>query len=150
MSSSTRNNYVFHFKIMFGTYCGNEMVSMGYLIQGLYYVDNISNNNMPQTFVIKVNALFKEIASNSKNLFHLRFCHIVEDRITKLKRMGILSDFQSASNSTCEAYLQGKMTRSPFVGQMAKAKDLLEIIHSIVCGPFSEMAKGGFFYLLPL
>ena len=84
---------------------------------------------MPQTFVSKVNALFKEIASNSKNLFHLRFCHIVEDRITKLKRMGILSDFQSASNSTCEAYLQGKMTRSPFVGQMAKAKDLLEIIH---------------------
>ena len=64
--------------------------------------------------------------------------------------MGILSDFQSASNSTCEAYLQGKMIRSPFVGQMAKAKDLLKIIHSIVCGPFSEMARGGFFYLLPL
>ena len=62
--------------------------------------------------------------------------------------MGILSDFQSASNSTCEAYLQGKMTRSPFVGQMAKAKDLLEIIHSIVCGPFSEMARGGFIYFI--
>ena len=54
---------------MFGTYYGNEMFSMGYLIQGLYYVDNISNNNMPQTFVIKVNALFKEIASNSKKPF---------------------------------------------------------------------------------
>ena len=103
---------------------------------------------MPQTFVIKVNALFKEIASNSKNLFHLRFCHIVEDRITKLKRMGILSDFQSASNSNCEAYLQGKMTRSPFVGQMARAKDLLEIIHSDVCGPFSEIARGWFVYFI--
>ena len=51
MSSLTRNNYVFHFKIMFGTYCGNEMVSMGYLIQGLYYGNNISNNNEPQTNV---------------------------------------------------------------------------------------------------
>ena len=57
-------------------------------------------------------------------------------------------DFQSASNSTCETCLQGKMTRSPFVGQMAKAKNLLEIIHSNVCGPFGEMARGGFFYFL--
>ena len=64
--------------------------------------------------------------------------------------MGILSDFQSASNLTCEAYLQGNMTKSPFVGQMAKAKGLLEIIHNNVCGPFSEMARGGLFYLLPL
>ena len=92
----------------------------------------------------------KKLPLTPKNLFHFRFCHIVKDRITKLKRIGILSDFQSASNSTCEACLQSKMTRSPFVGQMAKAKDLLEIIHSIVCGPFSEMARGGFFYLLPL
>ena len=64
--------------------------------------------------------------------------------------MGILSDFQSTSNLTCEACLQGKMTKSPFVGQMAKAKDLLEIIHNNVCDPFSEMARGGLFYLLPL
>ena len=92
----------------------------------------------------------KKLPLTPKNLFHLRFCHIVEDRITKLKRMGILSDFQSASNSICEAFLQGKMTRSQFVGQMAKAKDLLEIIHSDVCEPFSEMARGGFFYRLPL
>ena len=40
------------------------------------------------------------------------------------------------------------MTRSPFVGQMARAKDLLEIIHSDVCGPFSEMARGGFVYFI--
>ena len=59
-----------------------------------------------------------------------------------------MSDFQSASNSTSESCPQGKMTRSPFVGQMAKAKDLLEIIHSVVCGPFSEMARGGFIYFI--
>ena len=62
--------------------------------------------------------------------------------------MGILSDFQSASDSTCEACLQGKMPRSPFVGQMVRGKDLLEIIHSDVCGPFGEMARGGFVYFI--
>ena len=31
---------------------------------------------------------------------------------------------------------------------MARAKDLLEIIHSNVCGPFGEMARGGFIYFI--
>ena len=78
----------------------------------------------------------------------MRLCHIAEDKITMLERMGILSNLESASNSICEACLQGKMTRSPFVGQMARAKDLLEIIHSDVCGPFGEMARGGFVYFI--
>ena len=62
--------------------------------------------------------------------------------------MGILRDLESASNPTCEACLQGKMTRSPFVGQMARAKDVLEIIHSDVCGPFRDMSRGGFYYFI--
>ena len=48
----------------------------------------------------------------------------------------------------CEACLQGKMTRSPFIGQMERAKDVLEIIHNDVCEPFSEMARGGFYYFI--
>ena len=40
------------------------------------------------------------------------------------------------------------MTRLPFVGQMVRAKDLLDIIHSNVCGSFSEMARGGFVYFI--
>ena len=31
---------------------------------------------------------------------------------------------------------------------MEKAKNVLEIIHSDVCGPFSEMARGGFYYFI--
>ena len=89
-----------------------------------------------------------ENTSNSKYLWHLRLCHIVEDRITMLERMGILSNLESTSNPTCEAYLQGKMTRSPFVGQMTRAKDMLEIIYNDVYGPFKKLARGGFFYFI--
>ena len=78
----------------------------------------------------------------------MRLCHIAEDRITKFEKMGILSNLESASDSTCEACLQGKMTRSPFIGQMVRAKELLEIIHSDVYGPFSKMASGGFCYFI--
>ena len=149
VSSLTRKNYEFHFKNdVCNIFYGNEMVGMGYLIQGLYYVDNIANNKRPKINVSNANTILINDASNSKYLWHLRLCHIAEDRITKLERMGILSNLESASNSTCEACLQGKMTRSPFVGQMARAKDLLEIIHSDVCGPFGEMARGGFVYFI--
>ena len=40
------------------------------------------------------------------------------------------------------------MTISLFVRQMARANDVLEIIHSDVCGPFSEMARGRFYYFI--
>ena len=68
--------------------------------------------------------------------------------IKKLERIGILRNLEFVSNSTCEACLQGKITRSPFVGQMVKAKDVLKIIHSDVCGPFREMARSGFYYFI--
>ena len=62
--------------------------------------------------------------------------------------MGILSNLETASDPTCEACLQGKMTRSPFVGQMRRANEVLEIIHSDICEPFKELARGGFYYFI--
>ena len=86
--------------------------------------------------------------SNLKYLWHLRLCHIVDDKITKLEKLGILSHLESSSNLTCEACIQGKMTRSPFVGQMARVKQILKIIYSDVCGPFNHMAISGFYYFI--
>ena len=40
------------------------------------------------------------------------------------------------------------MTRSPFFGQMERAKEILEIIYSDVCGPFNQIARGGFYYFI--
>ena len=40
------------------------------------------------------------------------------------------------------------MTQSLFVGQMARAKEILEIIYSDVCGPFNQMVTGGFYYVI--
>ena len=48
VSSLTRKNYEFHFKNnVSNIYFGNEMVGMSYLIQGLYYIDNVTSNNKP-------------------------------------------------------------------------------------------------------
>ena len=42
----------------------------------------------------------------------------------------------------------GKMTKTPFSGTMERATDLLEIIHTDVCGPTSIEARGGYRYFL--
>ena len=87
-------------------------------------------------------------ASNPKYLWHLRLGHITDDRIIKLEKLGILSHLESLSNPLCEACIQDKMTQSPFVGQMARAKEILEIIHSDICRPFNQMAPVGFYYFI--
>ena len=42
----------------------------------------------------------------------------------------------------------GKMTKTPSSGTMERATDLLEIIHTDVCGPMSVEARGGYRYFL--
>ncbi|KAL0325349.1 UNVERIFIED_CONTAM: hypothetical protein Sradi_5104200 [Sesamum radiatum] len=40
------------------------------------------------------------------------------------------------------------MTKKPYVGQNRLANDLLDLIHSNVCGPFNTQARGGFTYFI--
>ena len=40
------------------------------------------------------------------------------------------------------------MTKTPFSGTMERATNLLEIIHTDVCGPMSVDARGGYHYFL--
>jgi len=43
----------------------------------------------------------------------------------------------------------GKMTKVPFIGFPKRAYDLLELVHTDVCGPMSTIARGGFQYFIP-
>ena len=55
-------------------------------------------------------------------------------------------DFESLE--TCKSYHMCKMTKTPFSGTMERATDLLEIIHTDVCGPMNVEARGGYRYFL--
>ena len=62
----------------------------------------------------------------------------------KLHADGLLESLDFDSLDTCEPCLMGKMTKTPFSGTMEHASDLLEIIHTDVCGPMSIEARGGY------
>ena len=81
-------------------------------------------------------------------LRHCRLGHIGVKRMKKLHTDGLLESLDYESLGTCEPYLMGKMTKMPFSGTMERATDLLEIIHTNVCGPTNVEARGGYCYFL--
>ena len=81
-------------------------------------------------------------------LWHCRLGHIGVKRLKKLHADGLLESLDYESFKTCEPCLMGRMTKTPFSGTMERASDLLEIIHTYVCGPMSVEARGGYHYFL--
>ena len=66
----------------------------------------------------------------------------------KLHKDGFFQTLDFESFDKCEACLMGKLTRTPFTGNVERATDFLEIIHSDVCGPMSVPACGGYLYFV--
>ena len=81
-------------------------------------------------------------------LWHCRLGHISVKRMQKLHKYGPLESLGYESFDACEPCLLGKMTKTPFSGTMERARDLLETIHTDVCGPMSVDARGGYRYFL--
>ena len=81
-------------------------------------------------------------------LWPCRLGHIGVKRMKKLHSDGLLESLDFESLDTCEPCLMGKMTKNPFSGTMEHASDLLEIIHTDVCGPMSVEARGGYCYFV--
>ena len=85
---------------------------------------------------------------SSTYLWHYRLGHIGVKRMKKLQTDGLLKSLDYESFDTCKPCLMGKISKTPFSGTMERANDLLEIIHTDVCGPMSVEARGGYRYFL--
>lgn len=49
---------------------------------------------------------------------------------------------------TCESYLLGKMPKSSITRHPERVPQVLDLIHTNICGPINEMAHGGFHYFI--
>jgi hypothetical protein len=81
-------------------------------------------------------------------LWHCRLGHISLKRMKKLHGDGLLESSDLESFDICESCLLGKMTKAPFARSCERATDLLELVHSDVCGPMSATARGGYEYFV--
>ncbi|KAL0411115.1 UNVERIFIED_CONTAM: Retrovirus-related Pol polyprotein from transposon RE2 [Sesamum latifolium] len=88
------------------------------------------------------------VGSLSLVIWHARLGHISKDKIRRLVDSKSLEIDDLDHLPTCESCLKEKMTKKPFVGQTAIANDLLDLVHTDICGPLSIPARGGFFYFI--
>ncbi|KAJ9544634.1 hypothetical protein OSB04_024341 [Centaurea solstitialis] len=105
-------------------------------------VDQESNNE-----IYHIRKRSKDIEDQTY-LWHCRLGHINKKHVELLQKGGLLGTFDFKPFSNCESCLSGKMTKHPFNKDNERANDLLEIIHTDVCGPFSHEARGGYRYFI--
>ncbi|TYK09545.1 gag/pol protein [Cucumis melo var. makuwa] len=58
------------------------------------------------------------------------------------------NELEDYSLPPCESYIEGKMTKRPFIGKGYRAKEPLELIHSDLCGPMNVKARRDFEYFI--
>ncbi|GJW17585.1 retrovirus-related pol polyprotein from transposon TNT 1-94 [Tanacetum coccineum] len=85
---------------------------------------------------------------DSTYLWHCRLAHINKKRIKQLQQDGLLKSTDDESFDKCESCLSGKMTKKPFPHSNERAKDLLGIIHTDVCGPLRHVSRQGASYFI--
>ncbi|GJZ70520.1 retrotransposon protein, putative, ty1-copia subclass [Tanacetum coccineum] len=66
----------------------------------------------------------------------------------KLQHDGILQPTHDESLEKCKSCISGKMTHKPFPYKVERAKDLLGLIHTDVCGPFRTVSREGASYFI--
>nr|GEY49526.1 zinc finger, CCHC-type [Tanacetum cinerariifolium] len=80
---------------------------------------------------------------DSALLWHSRLGHISKKRIEKLQHDGLLDSSVLRAFKKCVSCMSGKMARKLYTHQVERAKDLLRLIHTDVCGLFKIMSRQG-------
>ena len=126
-------------------YMSNIFYGHALLLSGLILL----NLDSSDTHIHNIDAKRCKVDNDSVTyLWHYRLGHIGVKRMKKLHADGLLESLDYESFDTCEPCLMGKVTKTPFSETMERASDLLEIIHTDVCGPMSVDARGRHCYFL--
>nr|GEX02889.1 hypothetical protein [Tanacetum cinerariifolium] len=145
-----------------------EIISDSHLYDDGYvnrFMDNliqVSRNNMVYFSVVPRDGIFKIDLSDSYTnvssmyalsnkraksnldsalLWHCRLGHISKKYIEKLQHDGLLNLTDLRAFVKCIPCMFEKMARKPYTQQVDRAKDLLRLIHTDVCGPFKIVSR---------
>ncbi|GJU08796.1 hypothetical protein Tco_1125226 [Tanacetum coccineum] len=114
---------------------------------GIYEIDM-------HDLVPNVNSIYsvsnKRVKRNldSTYLWHCCLAHINKKRIKQVQQDGLLKSTDDESFDKCESCLSGKMAKKPFPHSNERAKDLLGIIHTDICGLLRHVSRQGAIYFI--
>ena len=79
-------------------------------------------------------------------LWHKRLCHVNFDNmvsISNMRRVRGLLKLKKPNNTMCKQCQLGKMTKSSFKSKAYTSKEILEIVHTNLCGPIKVQSYRG-------
>ena len=132
----------------FSIFKGENLVGGGIKIDGLFKIDldpNFENNYLSLHTNIGIKrSLMNE---NSIWLWHRRLGHISIERIKRLVNDGVLKSLDFTNFGTCVDCIKGKQTNKTTKGAK-RSSEILEIIHTDICGPFPTPCLNGQRYFI--
>lgn len=118
----------------------NELVASASLVDGLYRMNCAIIWPAPTEMAM--------ISKANQNLWHRRLGHICDDNLTKVKNSTIGVEFSGKSSEKCVTCIEGKQSRLPFPECGNRANNLLDLVHSDVCGPLKCPSLAGAKYFV--
>ncbi|GJR21419.1 retrotransposon protein, putative, ty1-copia subclass [Tanacetum coccineum] len=108
----------------------------------------LSSSNTNDSSMYAISNKRAKLNLDSTLLWHCRLGHINKKRMEKLQHDGLLNSTNIKSLEKCVFSMSGKMARKPYSHQVERAKDLLGLIYTDVCGPFKIMSRQRAYYFV--
>ncbi len=122
------------------------LVAVGHKEGNLYVLDfdeNVSNATATAASTTE---------NQSLELWHLRLGHLNYDSVKNMAKNEIVTGMKTDSNEfdrDCDGCALGKQSREPFSKNGSeRASDILDLVHTDVCGPMHVTSDGGAKYML--
>ncbi|GJY67436.1 zinc finger, CCHC-type containing protein [Tanacetum coccineum] len=113
----------------------------------IYEID-LSSFNTNDSFMYAISNKRAKLNLDFTLFWHCRLRHISKKRIKKLQHDGLLNSTNIKSFEKYVSCMSGKMARKPYSHQVERAKYILGLIHTDVCGPFRTVSRQGASYFV--
>ncbi|KAG7564376.1 Ribonuclease H-like superfamily [Arabidopsis suecica] len=132
----------------FNLFLNSNRIGSGILVDGLYMLilaDQHFETHL--TLQDKSGVKGKTCRKDSYYLWHKRLGHISSERIKRLVKDGVIPNVDFTNIKECIDCIKGKQTKHTKKGA-TRSTQLLEIIHTDICGPFDVPSFGGEKYFI--
>ena len=128
----------------------SSLIGSGVLFDGLYLL------NLDPNFIIQrqsdvcnvVGSKHGRVIESSSMLWHKRLGHISRERMERLIKENILHSLDFFDFDNCIDCIKGKLTVKTRKTSGSRKVEILQLIHTNICGPITPIALGGYRYFI--
>uniref|UniRef100_A0A6N2K712 Integrase catalytic domain-containing protein n=1 Tax=Salix viminalis TaxID=40686 RepID=A0A6N2K712_SALVM len=142
------------YRLIFDTGCYIDLENCLFVPECARNLVSVSRFNLDKCFSESLfnveNQGIKRSASNEKSalLWHKRLGHISKERMTRLIKKELLPPLDFSDLDVCIECIKGKQTKHITKKPATRSSQLLELIHTDICGPFDAPSWSGEKYFI--